>query len=101
VNQSNHPENPEGEGRTVSESTGATPEEQPGGHAAAVSHASMQEDAAARAEGLGEDATGDIVIDAALEDLSDVPADDLDGQIEAGRRVHDTLQGRLSDLGGE
>lgn len=53
------------------------------------------------AEGLGDAATGDIVIDAALLDLRDAPADDLDAQIEAGRRVHQTLQARLSDLGGE
>ena len=51
--------------------------------------------------GLGDRATGDIVIDSALQDLRDAPADDLDAQIEAGRRVHRTLQGRLSDLGGE
>ncbi|MEO5982587.1 MAG: hypothetical protein ABIQ13_09770 [Pedococcus sp.] len=50
---------------------------------------------------LGEHATGDIVIDSALQDLREAPADDLDGQIEAGRRVHQTLQGRLSHLGGE
>ena len=53
------------------------------------------------AEGLSDAATGDIVIDAALLDLRDAPADDLDAQIEAGRRVHQTLQARLSDLGGE
>jgi DNA polymerase-3 subunit gamma/tau len=53
------------------------------------------------AAGLGDRATGDIVIDSALQDLRDAPADDLDAQIEAGRRVHRTLQGRLSDLGGE
>ena len=51
--------------------------------------------------GLGDHATGDIVIDSALQDLRDAPADDLDAQIEAGRRVHQTLHGRLSDLGGE
>ncbi|KQZ87948.1 hypothetical protein ASD62_00020 [Phycicoccus sp. Root563] len=50
---------------------------------------------------LGEHGTGDIVIDSALQDLRDAPADDLDAQIEAGRRVHQTLQGRLSHLGGE
>ncbi|GAA2729881.1 hypothetical protein GCM10009867_00040 [Pedococcus aerophilus] len=50
---------------------------------------------------LGEHTTGDIVIDSALQDLRDAPADDLDAQIEAGRRVHQTLQGRLSHLGGE
>lgn len=55
----------------------------------------------APAAGLGDRATGDIVIDSALQDLRDAPADDLDAQIEAGRRVHRTLQGRLSDLGGE
>jgi hypothetical protein len=50
---------------------------------------------------LGEHATGDIVIDAALQDLRDAPEDDLDARISAGRRVHQTLQGRLSHLGGE
>jgi hypothetical protein len=55
-----------------------------------------QEDA-----GLGDHATGDIVIDSALQDLRNAPDDDLDAQIEAGRRVHQTLHGRLSDLGGE
>jgi len=50
---------------------------------------------------LGDDATGDIVIDAALRDLLDAPDDNLDAQIEAGRRVQQTLQSRLGDLGGE
>jgi hypothetical protein len=50
--------------------------------------------------GLGEHATGDIVIDAALQDLQNAPGDDLDRQLEAGAAVHATLQGRLSDLGG-
>ena len=50
---------------------------------------------------LGDDATGDIVIDAALQDLRDAPDDDLDAQIDAGRRVQQTLQARLGDLGGE
>jgi len=50
---------------------------------------------------LREHATGDIVIDAALQDLRDAPEDDLDARIAAGRRVHQTLQGRLSHLGGE
>jgi DNA polymerase-3 subunit gamma/tau len=52
-------------------------------------------------DGLGDTATGDIVIDSALQDLRDAPDDDLDAQIEAGQRGHRTLQGRLSDLGGE
>ncbi|MDR6865255.1 hypothetical protein [Phycicoccus sp. 3266] len=60
-----------------------------------------RETRATPAAGLGDRATGDIVIDSALQDLRDAPADDLDAQIEAGRRVHRTLQGRLSDLGGE
>lgn len=51
--------------------------------------------------GLGDHATGDIVIDSALQDLRDAPSDDLDAQIDAGQRVHQTLQARLSDLGGE
>jgi DNA polymerase-3 subunit gamma/tau len=66
-----------------------------------VSHASKQEDPSAQAEGLGENATGDIVIDSALQDLQSAPDDDLDAQLEAGQRVQQTLQGRLSDLGGE
>jgi hypothetical protein len=44
--------------------------------------------------------TGDIVIDAALRDLADTAADDLDGQLSTGEAVHRTLQGRLGDLGG-
>jgi DNA polymerase-3 subunit gamma/tau len=75
------------------------------GHAAVVSHASHQENPADTAEslgtGLGDQATGDIVIDSALQDLHDAPRDDLDAQIDAGQRVHQTLQSRLSDLGGE
>ncbi|SDP06739.1 hypothetical protein SAMN04489867_1327 [Pedococcus dokdonensis] len=79
------------------------------GAGAAVAHASHQENPADRAEslgaergtGLGDHATGDIVIDAALQDLKDAPADDLDAQIDAGQRVQQTLQARLSDLGGE
>lgn len=45
--------------------------------------------------------TGDVLIDAALRGLDEAPPKDLDAQIEAGRRVHQTLQARLSDLGGE
>ena len=45
--------------------------------------------------------TGDVLIDAALRGLDEAPPEDLDAQIEAGRRVHQTLQARLSDLGGE
>ena len=45
--------------------------------------------------------TGDVLIDAALQDLEDAAPDDLDAQIEAGQRVHRTLQSRLSDLGGQ
>lgn len=67
----------------------------------AVAHASGHEDPTALAEGLGPDATGDIVIDSALQDLAAAPDDDLDAQIEAGQRVQETLQARLSDLGGE
>ena len=73
--------------------------------AAAVAHASQHENPTDRAEslgtGLGDQATGDIVIDAALQDLQDAPSDDLDAQIDAGQRVQQTLQARLSDLGGE
>ncbi|HET6694407.1 MAG TPA: hypothetical protein VFG97_08880 [Pedococcus sp.] len=53
------------------------------------------------AAGGGEGVTGDALIDAALRNLEDAPADDLDAQIAAGQRVHQTLQARLSDLGGE
>jgi DNA polymerase-3 subunit gamma/tau len=42
-----------------------------------------------------------VLIDAALQDLEDAAPDDLDAQIEAGQRVHRTLQSRLSDLGGQ
>lgn len=59
------------------------------------------QDGTPAADGLGDAATGDIVIDAALQDLRDAPADDLDAQLEAGGRVHRTLQARLSDLGDE
>jgi len=45
--------------------------------------------------------TGDLLIDAALQDLEDAAPDDLDAQIESGQRVHRTLQSRLSDLGGQ
>lgn len=44
-------------------------------------------------------ATGDIVIDAALGDLAALPADDLDGHIEAAESLQRTLQGRLANLG--
>jgi len=64
--------------------------------------------AAAQAGKAGESAqtgesgeTGDVLIDAALRGLDEAPPEDLDAQIEAGRRVHQTLQARLSDLGGE
>ena len=72
---------------------------------AAVAHASRHDNPTDRAEslgtGLGDQATGDIVIDSALQDLQDAPTDDLDAQIDAGQRVQQTLQARLSDLGGE
>jgi hypothetical protein len=71
----------------------------------AVAHASRHENPTDSAEslgtGLGDRATGDIVIDSALQDLQDAPQDDLDAQIDAGQRVQQTLQARLSDLGGE
>jgi DNA polymerase-3 subunit gamma/tau len=76
-----------------------------GDNAAAVAHASQHENPSDSAEslgtGLGDHATGDIVIDAALQDLQNAPRDDLDAQIDAGQRVQQTLQARLSDLGGE
>jgi DNA polymerase-3 subunit gamma/tau len=75
------------------------------GRGASVAHASRHENPTDRSEslgaGLGDQATGDIVIDAALQDLQNAPSDDLDAQIDAGQRVHQTLQSRLSDLGGE
>ena len=89
---------------------GQDAEGQDGGHAvpssgAAVAHASRHENPTDQAEslgtGLGDHATGDIVIDAALQDLQSAPSDDLDAQIDAGQRVQQTLQARLSDLGGE
>ena len=43
--------------------------------------------------------TADIVIDAALRDLSQVPSDDLDAHIEAAESLQRTLQGRLANLG--
>ncbi|NYG08255.1 DNA polymerase-3 subunit gamma/tau [Phycicoccus badiiscoriae] len=75
------------------------------GHAAEVARTSRHDNPTDRAEslgtGLGDQATGDIVIDAALQDLQDAPADDLDAQIQAGQRVQQTLHARLSDLAGE
>ena len=44
--------------------------------------------------------TGDIVIDAALQDLAAAPADDLDARLAAGEHVQETLRSRLGDLGG-
>ena len=88
-----------------SEAETLTPPERNQGLGAAVAHASQHENPTDRAEslgtGLGDHATGDIVIDSALQDLQEAPADDLDAQIDAGQRVHQTLQARLSDLGGE
>ena len=89
-----------------SEGASAVPTQGPaGGNAAAVAHASQHENPTDRAEslgtGLGDHATGDIVIDSALQDLQNAPQDDLDAQIDAGQRVQQTLQARLSDLGGE
>ena len=57
--------------------------------------------AAATGEAGESGETGDVLIDAALRGLDEAPPEDLDAQIEAGRRVHQTLQARLSDLGGE
>ena len=62
----------------------------------------MVSPAAAQTGEAGESGeTGDVLIDAALRGLDEAPPEDLDAQIEAGRRVHQTLQARLSDLGGE
>lgn len=69
---------------------------QPGNHEAPNDRAAQQHERSA----LGEHATGDIVIDASLQDLQNAQGDDLDRQLEAGAAVHTTLQGRLSDLGG-
>ncbi len=44
--------------------------------------------------------TGDSSVDEALAQLAAADPDDLDAQIEAGERVHQTLRSRLSDLGG-
>jgi hypothetical protein len=98
------PDSPEASGETAETQTaeGQSPPADTGGqHHLEVAHTSALEDPVALAEGLGDAATGDIVIDSALEDLQQVPDDDLDAQIEAGQRVHDTLKSRLSDLGGE
>jgi hypothetical protein len=43
--------------------------------------------------------TGDIVIDAALRDLTAADPSDLDAQIEQAEALQRTLQGRLADLG--
>ncbi|MGA8045349.1 MAG: hypothetical protein WCA30_03700 [Dermatophilaceae bacterium] len=42
--------------------------------------------------------TGDIVIDAALRDLTAADPLDLDAQIERAESLQRTLQGRLADL---
>jgi hypothetical protein len=42
--------------------------------------------------------TGDIVIDAALRDLTAADPSDLDAQIEQAEALQRTLQGRLADL---
>ncbi len=85
--------------------TGVPAKAAAGGHAAAVAHASAHENPSDNSEslgtGLGDHATGDIVIDSALQDLQNAPQNDLDAQIDAGQRVQQTLQARLSDLGGE
>lgn len=47
----------------------------------------------------GTPATGDLVVDAALRDLSGVDPSDLDAVLAAGESVHSTLTSRLSDLG--
>ncbi|GAA8849619.1 hypothetical protein DUHN55_30700 [Helicobacter pylori] len=47
----------------------------------------------------GTPATDDLVVDAALRDLSAVDPDDLDAVLAAGESVHATLTSRLSDLG--
>ena len=93
------------DGGTEEGAAGTVTEGASGGNAAAVAHASQHENPSDRAEslgtGLGDQATSDIVIDSALQDLQNAPRDDLDAQIEAGQRVQETLQARLSDLGGE
>ncbi|CCI51805.1 hypothetical protein [Nostocoides jenkinsii] len=44
------------------------------------------------------DATGDLVVDAALAGLREVPDTDLDGLLAAGEHLQATLSARLSDL---
>ncbi|MCE1179628.1 MAG: hypothetical protein LWW86_11475 [Micrococcales bacterium] len=61
----------------------------------------QQADSPEQVDAAGPPATGDVVIDAALRDLHDSDPADLDAQLEAGTRVHRTLQGRLSDLQGQ
>lgn len=43
--------------------------------------------------------TGDLVVDAVLDDLAGVDEADLDAVLAAGDAVHATLTARLSDLG--
>lgn len=43
--------------------------------------------------------TGDIVVDATLQDLATVEDSDLDATLAAGEALHATLTARLSDLG--
>ncbi|WP_068258567.1 hypothetical protein [Janibacter limosus] len=43
--------------------------------------------------------TGDLVVDAVLDDLAGVDTADLDAVLAAGDAVHTTLTSRLSDLG--
>jgi len=47
----------------------------------------------------GDPVTGDIVIDAALRDLTSADPKDLDALIERAESLQRTLQGRLADLG--
>jgi hypothetical protein len=93
---------------SLQDETAAPDPEQATGDPTAVTEATARSaeaptdvDEDADAAEVGDAETGDIVIDSALRDLAQAPADDLDAQIEAGQRVHQTLQGRLSDLGGE
>ena len=45
--------------------------------------------------------TGDVVVDAVLEEFDRVTGEPLDAHVEVGEKVHRTLQARLADLGDE
>ncbi|MGN6635399.1 MAG: hypothetical protein ACTHJ6_08050 [Oryzihumus sp.] len=45
--------------------------------------------------------TGDVVVDAVLDEFDRVTGEPLDAHVEVGEKVHRTLQARLADLGDE